>query len=115
LLKHPGRKGQYRKGNLIAQFGPDIALPDLRHEIAQCERRGKTYNGCRGSLFGIDEISYSRAANRDYHRLASCFRLDDSSRQAGDKASPMGPTREKAEIQESSLTIFQVAIFSHTL
>jgi hypothetical protein len=27
-----GRMGQYRKENLIAQFGPDIALPDLRHE-----------------------------------------------------------------------------------
>lgn len=33
-------KGQYRKGNLIAQFGPDIALPDLRHEIAKYDRRG---------------------------------------------------------------------------
>ncbi len=29
-----GRAGQYRKANLIARFGADIALPDLRHEIA---------------------------------------------------------------------------------
>ena len=33
-----GRMGQYRKENLITQFGPDIVLPDLRHEIARCER-----------------------------------------------------------------------------
>ena len=36
-----GRAGQYRKENLLAQFGPDIALPDLRHEIARCERHRK--------------------------------------------------------------------------
>jgi hypothetical protein len=42
-----GRAGQYRKDSLIEQFGPDIALPDLRHEIAKCERRGKTHDGCR--------------------------------------------------------------------
>jgi hypothetical protein len=35
-----GRAGQYRKENLIAQFGPDIALP-ARHE-AKCERHQKT-------------------------------------------------------------------------
>jgi hypothetical protein len=29
-----GRAGQYRKEKLIVQFGPEIALPDLRHEIA---------------------------------------------------------------------------------
>jgi hypothetical protein len=58
LLDHPGdtvrvscercgRSGQYRKATLIERFGPDIALPDLRHEIAQCERRGKLGDGCR--------------------------------------------------------------------
>jgi hypothetical protein len=35
-----GRSGRYRKQTLIAQYGPDILLPDLRHEIAKCERRG---------------------------------------------------------------------------
>ena len=35
-----GRTGQYRKQNLIERYGPDIRLPDLREEIAQCERRG---------------------------------------------------------------------------
>ena len=33
-----GRAGQYRKQNLIEQFGPDVRLPDLREEIAKCER-----------------------------------------------------------------------------
>ena len=36
-----GRMGQYWKDKLIVQFGPDIALPDLRHEIAKCERHQK--------------------------------------------------------------------------
>src|SRR5215475_8955500 len=34
------RKGPYPKQSLIERFGPDIPLPDLRHEIAQCERHG---------------------------------------------------------------------------
>ena len=57
LIEYPGdtvrlscakcnRKGQYRKQSLIERFGPDIPLPDLRHEIAQCERRGKSIEPC---------------------------------------------------------------------
>jgi hypothetical protein len=41
-----GRDGQYRKQNLIERYGPDIRLPDLREEIAQCERRGQTHDAC---------------------------------------------------------------------
>jgi hypothetical protein len=41
-----GRAGQYRKQNLIARFGPDIRLPDLREEIAQCERHRKMHDAC---------------------------------------------------------------------
>jgi hypothetical protein len=33
-----GRAGRYRIDRLIERFGPDIALPDLRHELAQCRR-----------------------------------------------------------------------------
>ena len=35
-----GRAGQYRKQILIERCGPDVRLPDLREEIAQCSRRG---------------------------------------------------------------------------
>jgi hypothetical protein len=28
------RSGQYRVDRLIEQYGPDIAMPDLRHELA---------------------------------------------------------------------------------
>jgi hypothetical protein len=35
-----GRRGQYRIDLLLDRFGPDIALPDLRHELALCRRRG---------------------------------------------------------------------------
>ncbi len=48
-----GRKGQYRKSALIARFGADIALPDLRHEIAQCDRRGKMPDGCGVHYVGL--------------------------------------------------------------
>jgi|RhiMetStandDraft_8_1073273.scaffolds.fasta_scaffold27386_2 hypothetical protein len=41
-----GRTGQYRKQNLIERYGPDIRLPDLREEIAQCERRGLMHDAC---------------------------------------------------------------------
>ena len=42
-----GRAGQYRKENLVEQFSAGIALPDLRHEIANCERRAKLGDACR--------------------------------------------------------------------
>jgi hypothetical protein len=41
-----GRRGQYRKATLLEQYGPDIPLPDLRHEIAQCERLDRLTGGC---------------------------------------------------------------------
>jgi hypothetical protein len=40
------RAGQYRKQNLIARFGPDIRLPDLREKIAQCGRHGQMHDAC---------------------------------------------------------------------
>jgi hypothetical protein len=48
-----GRSGQYRKQNLIAQFGSDIPLPDLRHEIAKCERRGEMHDACGVHYVGL--------------------------------------------------------------
>ena len=48
-----GRAGQYHKVNLIAQFGPDIALPDLRHEIAKCERHGNAGDACAVHYVGL--------------------------------------------------------------
>jgi hypothetical protein len=41
-----GRAGQYRKTYLVHEYGADIPLPDLRHQIAKCERRGKTHDAC---------------------------------------------------------------------
>jgi hypothetical protein len=38
------RKGQYRKETLIAQYGPDVTMPDLRHLIA------KSAIGARGRV-----------------------------------------------------------------
>ena len=41
-----GRAGQYPKQNLIARYGADIRLPDLRWEISQCSRRGLMHDAC---------------------------------------------------------------------
>jgi len=41
-----GRSGQYRKQKLIERYGADIRLPDLREEIAQCERRRQMRDAC---------------------------------------------------------------------
>jgi hypothetical protein len=39
---------------LIQQFGRDTRLPDLRHEIAKCARRGKYDGGC--GVYFLDRI-----------------------------------------------------------
>ena len=41
-----GRSGQYRKQKLIERYGADMRLPDLREEIAKCERMGKMHDAC---------------------------------------------------------------------
>ena len=46
LCEKCGRQGQYPKGKLVAIHGPDIPLPDLLVEIAQCEQRGKMHDAC---------------------------------------------------------------------
>jgi hypothetical protein len=48
-LKCPkcGRSGQYRIDRLIEQYGADIAMPDLRHELARCPHRGDTSDPCQ--------------------------------------------------------------------
>jgi hypothetical protein len=33
------RRGQYKRGRLIAEHGTDFKLPDLQHVLARCERR----------------------------------------------------------------------------
>jgi hypothetical protein len=33
------RRGQYRKQTLIARFGGDVLMPDVRHLIAECPRK----------------------------------------------------------------------------
>jgi hypothetical protein len=48
-----GRSGQYRKQNLIERYGADIRLPDLREEIAQCERRGQMHYACMARCAGL--------------------------------------------------------------
>ena len=48
-----GRHGRYPKGKLIAIHGPDISLPDLLVEIAQCEQRGTVHGACGVRYIGL--------------------------------------------------------------
>ena len=41
-----GRAGQYRKATLLQRYGPDMAMPELRHELAQCPRRTNWSDPC---------------------------------------------------------------------
>ena len=41
-----GRRGQYRVDTLLAKYGPYIAMPDLRRELAQCPHRHDMSNPC---------------------------------------------------------------------
>jgi hypothetical protein len=40
------RKGQYRKETLIARFGGDVLMPDVRHLIAECPRKDAPGAAC---------------------------------------------------------------------
>jgi hypothetical protein len=42
-----GRSGQYRRATLIDRFGPEMALPELRHQLAQCPRRHVMSDPCQ--------------------------------------------------------------------
>ena len=41
-----GRAGQYRRDNLIVEYGGDVTMPDLRHLIAKCPRRLNMSDPC---------------------------------------------------------------------
>jgi hypothetical protein len=40
------RKGQYRLDTLVAKYGLEITMPDLRHMIAHCPRHGAPGQAC---------------------------------------------------------------------
>jgi hypothetical protein len=41
------RAGQYHVDKLLERYGPDIAMPDLRHELAQCPHRRDMSDPCQ--------------------------------------------------------------------
>jgi hypothetical protein len=48
-----GRAGQYRKQPLIEQYGADMRLPDLREELARCERARQMHDMCGVRYVGL--------------------------------------------------------------
>ena len=73
-----GRHGQYRIDRLLERFSPDVTLPDLRDELAQCPRRGSMSEPCqvgyldfaRGTLILSDFPFQCRDDRRDGLPLA---------------------------------------------
>ena len=51
-----GRRGGYWKPSLVSRFGLEISLPDLRFEIAQCERQTSTRDPCGVHFVGITSL-----------------------------------------------------------
>ena len=49
-----GRAGQYRKQTLIERYRADTRLPDLRDEIANCERARQMHDVLRRPLCRLD-------------------------------------------------------------
>jgi hypothetical protein len=43
---HCPRRGQYRKETLLARFGGDVLMPDVRHLIAECPRKDAPGAAC---------------------------------------------------------------------
>jgi hypothetical protein len=40
------RRGQHRKETLVARFGGDMLMPDVRHLIAECSRKDAPGAAC---------------------------------------------------------------------
>ena len=48
-----GRRGRLHKARLVKEYGGEIALPDLRWKIAQCDRAGSMSDGCGVYYVGL--------------------------------------------------------------
>jgi hypothetical protein len=48
-----GRSGRLSKARLIAEHGADIPLPELRHVLAACPRRGQMHDPCEVVFPGL--------------------------------------------------------------
>src|SRR5205085_7971096 len=60
-----GRRGQYRVDRLLERFPPDITLPDLRHELAQCLRRGSMSEPCQMGYLDLSKAANPVGLHRD--------------------------------------------------
>jgi hypothetical protein len=54
-----GRKGQYRRERLLAEYDPDMTMPDLRHLLARCPRRNAPEMSC--GVYYADLMRRARA------------------------------------------------------
>lgn len=50
-----GRRGQYWTAKLLERHGPDTAMPELRHVLAQCPRREQWHDPCM--VVFVDKLS----------------------------------------------------------
>jgi hypothetical protein len=54
-----GRKGQYWRERLLAEYDPDMTMPDLRHLLARCPRRNAPGISC--GVYYADLMRRARA------------------------------------------------------
>jgi len=55
------RHGRLRTSRLLAEHGPDIKLPDLLREIAQCPKWGRMNDGCEAVYSPSSQIGSALA------------------------------------------------------
>ena len=67
------------KTDLIARYGADIRLPDLREEISQCKRRGQLHDACMVAGLGNevpDTLGFDEVCNRSVAQSGNFLKRD---------------------------------------
>ena len=59
-----GRRGRLLKAKLIEEYGPEVALPDLRTLVAKCDRAGSMSDPCGAYYVALARAANSRLATR---------------------------------------------------
>src|SRR5215813_11941904 len=77
-----GRRGQYRIDRLLEQYGPDIAMPDLRHELAQYPHRRDMSNPVRSSTLIDWRIGGIRLNSRNERHCCGNSRMSSDAVQS---------------------------------
>jgi hypothetical protein len=66
------RRGRLSKAKLVEEYGPDVALPDLRTLVARCDRAGSVSDPCGAFYVALvpkwRRLSPTGASRQQKHR-----------------------------------------------